>query len=100
MASRSHQRSNHAGTVPSVPEPSSRSASNGMDVGRELARCFVPDNVRLWAALAFGADAEVSLWTRLQATRLIAEFAGAIGQRPLGAPLPLLDERADGRDRD
>jgi len=60
-----------------APEPPTTSASEGMEWGQELARRYLPEDVRLAAAIAFG-DSNATAWTRLQAGRLIAQIAGAI----------------------
>jgi hypothetical protein len=46
-----------------------------MEWGRALARRYLPEDVRLAAAIAFG-DSNATVWTRLQAGRLIAQIAG------------------------
>jgi hypothetical protein len=74
--------------VPVAPEPSSASASDGMDQGRETARRYLLDAVLLWAGVAFAPDSEASPWTRVQCARLIAEVAGAIPQAVPAAPRP------------
>ena len=61
----------------SAPEPPTESESEGMEWGRALARRYLPEDVRLAAAIAFG-DSNATAWTRLQAGRLIAQIAGAI----------------------
>ena len=61
----------------SAPEPSTASEREGMQWGQELARRYLPEDVRLAAAIAFG-DSNATMWTRLQAARLIAQIAGAI----------------------
>jgi hypothetical protein len=48
-----------------------------MEWGQALARRYLPEDVRLAAAIAFG-DSNATAWTRLQAARLIAQIAGAI----------------------
>ena len=82
--------------VPAAPEPSSASASEGVERARETARKFLVDAVLLWAAIAFGDSETVSLWTRLQAARLIAQLAGAIPEAVPEAPEPRGDGSAHG----
>lgn len=60
-----------------APEPPTASALEGMEWGQELARRYLPDDVKLAAAVAFG-DSGAGPWTRLQAARLIAQIAGSI----------------------
>jgi hypothetical protein len=57
-----------------------------MEWGQALARRFLPENVGLAAAIAFG-DSAASMWTRLQAARLIAQLAG-ISEPVPEAPQP------------
>jgi hypothetical protein len=72
--------------VPSVPEPTTADASSGVQEARETARRYLPNGVRLWAAVAFGQDSEASLWTRVQCARLLAQMAGALPQAVPEAP--------------
>jgi hypothetical protein len=58
-----------------------------MEWGQELARRYLPSDVRLAAAIAFG-DSNATTWTRLQAARLIAQIAGAIPETIPEAPQP------------
>lgn len=88
---------NHREPVPAAPAPAAATAIDGMAVGREEARRYMPNNVRLWAAVAFSPDAEVSLWTRVQASRLIAEAAGEIQPRMPTLP-PHYEAASDGHD--
>jgi hypothetical protein len=60
-----------------APEPPTASEREGMKWGQELARRYLPEGVRLAAAIAFG-DSNATTWTRLQSARLIAQIAGAI----------------------
>ena len=60
-----------------APEPPSDTAAEGMAWAKQLAQRYLPNDVRLCAIIAFGEN-NASLWTRLQAARLIAQIAGAI----------------------
>ena len=88
------KRSNDAGNVPYAPEPSAASERDGLTRARETARKFLRDAVFLWAGVAFGADSEASLWTRVQCSRLLAEVAGAIPQVTPSPPQSSSDEGA------
>ena len=77
--------------VLAAPKPSAGSAPEGMERAQKLARRYLPDDVLLWAAIAFG-ESEASLWTRLQAARLLAQIAGAIPETVPETPQP----RGDG----
>ena len=44
--------------VPSAPEPASASAPEGMERARALARCYLPDTVRLLAGIALAPDSD------------------------------------------
>jgi hypothetical protein len=61
-----------------------------MEQARDMARRYLPDDVRLWAAIAFG-DSDATLWTRLQAGRLLAQLAGAIPETVPEVPQPRRD---------
>ena len=78
--------------VPAAPPPTAADASEGMEQAQTMARRYLPDSVLLWAAIAFGDSETASLWTRLQAARLIAQLAGAIPEAVPEAPQP----RGDG----
>jgi hypothetical protein len=60
-----------------APDPPTASEREAIEWGQELARRYLPEDVRLAAAIAFG-DSNATAWTRLQAARLIARIAGAI----------------------
>jgi hypothetical protein len=72
--------------VPSPPPAASTSAADGLERAREIARRYLPNGVRLWAAVAFAQDSEASLWTRVQCARLLAQVAGALPQAVPEAP--------------
>ena len=74
--------------VPAAPSPSAASAPEGTARARELARRYLPNGVRLFAAVAFAEDSEASLWVKVQRARLLAEVAGAIPQAVPEAPRP------------
>jgi hypothetical protein len=71
-----------------------------MERARELARRYLPNDVLLWAGVAFAPDSEASLWVRVQCSRLLAEVAGAIPQAVPEAPRPLDEDRGGGSDDD
>jgi len=71
----------------SAPEPPTDSEEEGMEWGRALARRYLPSDVKLAAAIAFG-DSNATAWTRLQAARLIAQIAGAIPEAMPDASQP------------
>jgi hypothetical protein len=52
------ERLNHPQCVPDVPEPAAGTARDGMEAARALARRYLPDEVRLLAAIAFAKDSE------------------------------------------
>jgi hypothetical protein len=89
------KRPNHEQRVPLAPDPLSASPREGMERAREMARRYLPNDVLLWAGVAFGSDSEASLWVRVQCGRLLAEVAGAIPQPVPAAPQPH-DEDGDG----
>jgi hypothetical protein len=83
--------------VPSIPQPSSASASEGMEIAQETARRYLLNSVHLWAAVAFAPDSEARLHTRVRCAQLLAAVAGAIPQAVPEAPRPH-DEDGDGGD--
>ena len=88
MAKHSSEYPTRPQRVPSAPEPTTADASAGVQEARETARRYLPNGVRLWAAVAFAQDSEASLWTRVQCARLLAQVAGAIPQAVPEAPGP------------
>jgi hypothetical protein len=73
-------------TEPTTPTPSTESPSDGMTEARSLARRYLPDDVRLLAAIAFGKDTEAGLHTRMLAAKAIVDIAGVIPQATPTAP--------------
>jgi hypothetical protein len=66
---------------------------------RAKARRYLPDAVDFLAAIAFAADSEAALHTRMLAAKEVVSIAGAIPQATPSRPLPPADERSgDGRD--
>jgi len=59
-----------------APDPPTACEREGSQWARQLARRYLPQTVRLAAAIGLG-DSDASTWTRLQAARLIAQIAGA-----------------------
>ena len=57
--------------VPTAPEPASASAPEGMERARALARCYLPDAVRLLAGIALAPDSEAALHSRMLAAKTI-----------------------------
>jgi len=70
--------------IPDAPAPVG-SATEGIADGQELAAMYMTNCVRLWAAVAFG-NGPVELWTRLQASRMLALTAGAFPEPVPSAP--------------
>jgi len=82
--------------TPPVPAAASASAADGMAEGRELARSYLVNCVRLNAAIAFTAASEASLHNRYLCAKEIREIAGVIPPMVPDAPLP--DGHTDGRE--
>jgi hypothetical protein len=83
--------------VPDAPTPSGTSPAEGMMIrAQELAREFMPNNVLLWAGVAFSPDSQASLWVKVQCTRMLALVAGAFPEATPTPPLPH-DGGSDGR---
>jgi hypothetical protein len=59
---------------------------------RDLARCYLPDTVRLLAGIALVADSEAVLHTRMTAAKDSGAIAGVI-QQATPSRLTLADER-------
>ena len=70
----------------SIDPPLSATANEGMEEGRALARRYLANVVRLQAAIAFGANSEAGLHTRMLAAKSIADISGAIPQATPTAP--------------
>ena len=62
--------------VPAAPLPSAKSAPEGMENTRALARRDLPDAVRLLAGIAFAPDSEAALHTRMLCVKEIVAIAG------------------------
>ena len=95
MAKRMFERSTHPEHVPSAPAPSAASAVDGMESTRALARCYLPDAVRLLAGIAFASDSEAALHTKMLCAKEIVAIAGVIPQVAPAPPQPH-DEHNDG----
>jgi len=74
------------GNLPPGEPPLSATAETGMEEGRALARRYLANVVRLQAAIAFGANSEAGLHTRMLAAKSIADIAGAVPQFAPVAP--------------
>ena len=70
---------------PTTPSPSCDTASDGLETGRDLARRYLVDAVRLFAGVAFARDSEAALHSRVLAARAILTVAGIA---PQAAPAP------------
>jgi hypothetical protein len=77
--------------VPDAPKPSAETPKDGMKVGRELARRYLPNAVRSYAAIAFAPDSEAALHTKVLAINGLVTLAGGIPQA-IPAPPPPHDE--------
>jgi hypothetical protein len=62
-----------------------------MKVGRDLARRYLPNAVRSYAAIAFAPDSEAALHTKVLAINGLVTLAGGIPQA-IPAPPPPHDE--------
>jgi hypothetical protein len=71
-----------------APTPSGTNPAEGMIRAQELARQFMPNNVLLWAGVAFSPDSSASLWTKVQCARMLALVAGAFPEATPAAPQP------------
>jgi hypothetical protein len=83
--------------VPLPPAPSSTSGADGMESAREIARQYLPDLVRLFAAIALAPESEAALHTRMLSGKQLCELAGAI---PQAMPEPPLRDSGDDSDPD
>jgi hypothetical protein len=64
-----------------------------MERARALARCYLPDTVRLLAGIALAPDSEAALHSRMLAAKTIVEIAGVI---PQATPAPPNERAGDG----
>ena len=88
MAKRMFERSTHPEPVPSAPAPSAASAVDGIESTRALARCYLPDAVRLFAGIAFASDSEAAWHTKMLCAKEIVAIAGVIPQATPTPPRP------------
>lgn len=72
--------------VPATPEPTAETAASGMDEGRQLARRYMADLVRLLAGICLSERSEAALHTRVLAAKQIIELGGSIPQAVPPAP--------------
>jgi hypothetical protein len=78
--------------VPTIPLPAADTARAGIDVARELAQRYLPNSVRMLAAIALSPDSVASLHTRQQCIKQMSDIAGVVPQVLPSAPPPLVDE--------
>ena len=88
MAKRMFERSANPEHVPSAPAPSAASAVDGMESTRALARCYLPDAVRLLAGIAFAPDSEAALHAKMLCAKELVAIAGVIPQATPAPPQP------------
>ena len=74
--------------VPDAPKPSDDTPKDGMAGGREDARRYLRNAVRLYAGVAFAPDSEAPLHTKVLATNALVAIAGAIPQPTPAPPQP------------
>jgi hypothetical protein len=86
------ERSSRPQGVPLAPPPSSTLAPEGMERARALARCYLPDTVRLLAGIALAPDSEAALHSRMLAAKTIVEIAGVIPQATPSPPKERVDD--------
>ena len=87
--------------VPLPPAPSAARPSDGLDMARSEARRYLPNLVRLLAAMALSPDSEAPLHTRWLCANRLADIAGVLPQQvpTMIAPVPLsLANSVDGGD--
>ena len=82
------KRGEHSQNVPPAPSPSASCAADGVSVGREKARRFLPDCVDLLAAIALSPSSEAPLHSKMMSAMRITDIAGAIPQPTPTLPLP------------
>jgi hypothetical protein len=97
MAKTPFERSNHPQRLPAAPVPAAKTATDGVEDARQIARMYLPDSVRLLASIALSKDSEAALHTRMLCAKEIVAIAGVIPQ-PTPAPPEPYDEGGDGRD--
>ena len=97
MARRMFERSTRPEHVPSAPTPSAASALDGMESTRALARCYLPDAVRLFAGIAFASDSEAALHTKMLCAKEIVAIAGVIPQATPTPPQPHDEDGGGGK---
>jgi hypothetical protein len=68
-----------------------------MESTRALARCYLPDAVRLFAGIAFASDSEAALHTKMLCAKEIVAIAGVIPQATPTAPQPHDEDGGGGK---
>ncbi len=98
MARHPSERSGSApcvSNVPPAPEPLSASPRDGLSSGREDARCYLVNIVRLLAGIALSPESEAAPHTKMMAAKELVTIAN-LAPQATPAPPQLLDEDADG----
>jgi hypothetical protein len=67
---------------PTAPTPTADTPLDGTTQGRALAKQYLPDTVRLLAAIALGRDSEAPMHTRMLAAKAIIDVAGVTPPTP------------------
>lgn len=83
-----HKRPAGGERIPEAPAPAVGTAAESMTGAQELARRYMGRCVELWASIAFAPTNQTKIWTRLQASRMLALTAGAFPEAVPGAPAP------------
>ena len=88
------ERANHPQLVPAAPVPLAKTATDGVEDARQIARMYLPDSVRLLASIALSKDSEAALHTRMLCAKEIVAIAGVLPQPTPSPPQPQ-DEGGD-----
>jgi hypothetical protein len=86
------------GSVPVAPPPSAKSAPDGIESTRAMARRYLLDALNLFAAIAFARDSEASLFTKMHAAREVVALAGVLPPTTPQLPPPSHEAVSDGGD--
>lgn len=74
--------------VADAPEPAAADATAGTETGQAMASRFLPDCVKLFAGVAFGATSKAKLHSRVIAAMTLVKIAGGMADEVPGAAMP------------
>jgi hypothetical protein len=79
------------------PLPAAKTATDGVEQARQIARMYLPDSVRLLASIALSKDSEAALHTKMLACKELVTIATGALPQPTPAPPAPPQYEGDGR---